>query len=294
MNKTIGMSLAMVLVAVYISIGCAKRDSGKGQESEESTKDVRSEPIHHHDSPSRYGSRGDVQDEDMATKEIAIDSVPPGASVFLVPADSFKEKVDLTDPLGTTPLVLKSSQCPDMTFLILMNIDKYLECVCSIPEMKSWIEELSITQELMGESDLDTHDFKFGVTEVVKLTTPDRSRLIAIGPMYKLKWPEEKRLCVLFIPSTVSCTAFYPLMPEPGTFTLPGNDWLGVLKRKYRFSEQQLNEAAECLTRCGSYFTRVKDPSNAERAIDSNITLQDMRSGYLISRQLPVNKDFLF
>lgn len=292
MNKTIVKSLTIAFVVMYILVSCAKRDSDKGQQSKENMTDVRPGLVRRQNTSPRYIFQEELQDEDTATKEITIDSVPSGASVFLVPEDYREGNLDLKKPLGMTPLTLKQSRCPSMIFWVAMDINQYLKHVNSIPEMKTWVSDLQ--DSFFGEADTDMHDFNFGYSGILKVTDPNTRLLEAIGPICEMKWPDEKRLCVLFIPRTVSCTVFYPLMPKPGTFALPDSDWRGFLRRKYRFSEQQLDEAAECLTRCGGYFTRVEDPANAEKAIDYSITLQDTRNKHLISKRWPVDRNSLF
>ncbi len=198
---------------------------------------------------------------------VYIDSVPDGADVYLMKEDEKKKF------LGKTPLVVKASECPGMTFWISMNMDYYLEKVKVIPEMREWIDGFKSDQYFYRNLGFSSEYFDFGVPVSIS-DQSSNGEIVSIGPKYKLDWPEENRICVFFIPKEKKISLFFPLMPPPGTFEPLKGKWPTILRERYHFSQEQAKEALACLTRCGKYRARIKDPFKKDKAKDISIIVQ--------------------
>lgn len=215
-----------------------------------------------------------------------IDSVPEGADVYLV--DENKKDGSDMEVVGKTPLTIKASVCNGKSFFICMKMDFYLSKLEKIPAMKDWVEKFKSDQYF--QSDYGTYvgyfDFDTPVTRSMK--TVDDNKLFATGPVYKLDNPMCNRECAIFLPKGMDVSTIYGLMPPPGTFGGFNENWKKTFA-KYRFSEKQIIEAIECLSRCGKYITQVKNPFKKDKAMEYVITMQKGKSDLVVVTQLEVN-----
>ncbi len=228
--------------------------------------------------------------------KIYIDSVPAGAKVYLQQREEGSRVKDRL--LGKTPLRLDSSECSGMTFWIRMDMGEYIKKVAAIPEMEKWIKNFK-SDRYFGEPNMGFQryfNFEGSLSQVVSSPT---GGLVAVGPVYKLDWPNHNRICVLFVPKEKALSIFYPLMPPAGTFTRPKGRWESVLRDEYRFSEEQIKEALECLTRCGKYRTRIKDPFKKDIVREYSIVTQGPGNDLIVTaiseiKIIPGHNDTLF
>lgn len=217
--------------------------------------------------------------------KLYIDSVPSGAKVYLMGSEDDKSHEDKV--LGTTPLILDPDQAPTMRFCIMIRMDDYLKQIESIPEMREWADMFRRDQQLAsigpgfggfgagGGGPMGIGDYFDFDTPQSRNAQQAGGGLVEIGPVYTLEWPQQNRLCAMFIPRKSKVSHFFPLMPDAGTFKNPGRGYLAALIREYKFSGEQAQEAIESLTRCGKYITRVKDPLRAkDHATDFSLTIQ--------------------
>lgn len=202
--------------------------------------------------------------------KVYIDTVPAGAEVFILSG----EKDSKEESLGFTPLVVDASKCPSMKFWIKMDMDGFLKKVEEIPIMKDWVAMFKSERYFGHPSPLSSQEYFDYEVALSRNVAKMDGGLVATGPVQELDWPRHNRMCVLFIPKGIPASAFYPLMPKPGTFTKMEGSWPKNLKNKYKLSEAQAAEAMECMTRCGKYRARVKDPFRENIAIEYSFTAQ--------------------
>ena len=195
--------------------------------------------------PTRYESK------------IYVDSVPSGADIYLLPSDE-KDKTAKDVLLGKTPLIVESSQCPSKKFWVDMNMEYYISKVSGIPEMEEWIKSFK-SDGYFGTPMMSQEYFKFDTSDS-RNTSKMGGGLVSVGPVYTLEWPVENRICAVFIPKGKKKSLFYSLMPPVGTYQMFLNNGWRTSLQKNRLSESQIQEALECLTRCGKYMAQVKDP----------------------------------
>lgn len=217
-----------------------------------------------------------------ASALVYIDSVPSGAEVRLLSPDADgddrSERV-----LGTTPLAISAAECPGMRFCIWMEMDAYLKKVDAIPELREWARRFELMSHA-GSFASSSEWFNFDTPTRLEAQRPGGG-LVAIGPVYRLAWPSENRLCALFIPRGVKRAAFYPLMPERLTFPEMKGLWPTLLRAKYGLSDDQLAEAGEFLTRCGKFTALAKDPTRAaaSKGRSIGITVQGPGNGTVVT-----------
>jgi len=186
--------------------------------------------------------------------KVYVDSVPRGAHVFLI-SESAKGG---DKQLGVTPLELDPAQCKGMKFWIMMTVEDYINKTKDLPDMKGWLEDFQ-TQLHSGMPHISVF-FDFD-TSVTRAGVNPQTRSVALfGPVYELKWPMTNRVCALFVPRGRRASEFYALMPPTGTFKGLGDEWRKNMITKFKFTEQQVEEAVQCLTRCGKYVARIKNP----------------------------------
>jgi hypothetical protein len=210
----------------------------------------------------------------IADSKVYIDSVPSGAEVYLLPANEESKQKD--ELLGKTPLIIESSKCQSMRFLISMDMDYYIKQVEKIPEMQDWIKRFK-SEQYFGDMMMSQEYFNFD-TPNSRFAKQIHGGLVSTGPVYSLSWPNKNRLCALFIPRGKDISLFYPLMPPAGTFPKPTGGWHDVMIQEYHFSEEQYQKATNCMTRCGKYLTRVKDPYKKNTAREFSMTAQGGKS----------------
>lgn len=192
---------------------------------------------------------------------VYVDSIPAGAEVILVSREEAEDINSSSDPneeklLGVTPLSILPTECPTMTFWIKMNMETYIQSISRLPQMKDWIGrfESGGYSSFGGWTD-DERYFDFE-TPISKSTSSTYGRLLAIGPICPLDYPEENRVCILFVPRKAKISWFYPLMPPPGTFPHLEGSWPQDLL-DYGFSREEMREILGSMTRCGKYIGRV-------------------------------------
>jgi len=213
--------------------------------------------------------------------DIYIDSVPRGATVSLLLKEDEK---GAGKTLGKTPLVVDSSQTPSMRFLIMMMMDDFIKKVDTVPELKDWVKEFK-SERYFDKGAMDQNHFNFDTPDSQTLQ-PGRGELIGIGPIYDLSSSKDSsktiRICALFIPRGVRREAFYPLMPNPGTFPALSGQWPDILRSKYHLSDDQAKVALESMTRAGKYVVTVKDP--LADGSGKLISLTEMPDGTVVTR----------
>lgn len=212
-----------------------------------------------------------VQSANKVGTKVYIDSVPAGATVSLLPRDD-DDKTTKERRLGKTPLVIDASECPTMRFLVMMQMDEYIQKAEKIPQMKSWVAKFK-SEQYFGDSSLSQHYFNFDTAQS-RLFKSMNGGIVAIGPVYELEWPNHNRLCAIFIPRGVKQDAAYSFMPPRGTFPELRGNWPNLLRTEYHLSEDQAKEALEYLTRCGKYIVTVKDPFQEGVGRRYSITIQ--------------------
>ncbi len=206
--------------------------------------------------------------------KLYVDSVPPGADVYVVLADQPLEKDEAGNfkSRGKTPLILEIEQRRGAKVTILWNMKEYLAKVQELPAMKDWITRFTAPHPF-GQSPLAAQEyFSFDSpgTSVVQSTA---NEILAVGPVYSLDDYPGNRLCALFIPPGIKPSAFHGLMPAPDTFEIDAGGFaLDLLRRG--LSQTQAIEAADCLRRCGKYVAVVKDRTNPDKSVMVSSTAQ--------------------
>jgi len=160
---------------------------------------------------------------------------------------------------------------------VAIDLDEYCESVKDLPGMKDWIMHFRSWRSSAPYG----VDFEFEDAQSTLFISPEHKTLIAMGPVLKLQWPEQNRICVLFVPPGKAITAFFPLMPPPGTFSKPGNDFLEQLKRE-GLRDEQISECAEALTRCGAFRAKIAHPSQINKSLEFWITYQGPGNNRLV------------
>ena len=256
----VGLVLAMLIAAG----GCGKSDNERRDRTASEPRQTASEPETMDTNVDRVLGRSAI-----LKGKVYIDSVPRGAHVYLV-----RESAKGGDKeLGVTPLAIDPNQCPGMKFWIMMTVEEYVNRTKDLPGMKEWVEDFQ-TQNYFGGIGLISAFFDFDTGETRTGVEPGTNALLLFGPVYKLQWPMMNRVCALFIPTGKKVSVFYPLMPPRGTFQELKGEWRKNLVSKYKFTEEQAVEALECLSRCGKYVARIKNPYKEGWAMEYSITAQ--------------------
>ncbi|MEI7424585.1 MAG: hypothetical protein WCK10_00495 [Candidatus Staskawiczbacteria bacterium] len=203
--------------------------------------------------------------------KLYIDSVPPGAEVYNILDKKFDE--DDMKLLGKTPLIVNASECSSRKFFVCMKIDFYLSKVEKIPEIKDWVTKFKLEQEQGGKSGSVLKYFNFDTFDLRSMKALNSEKLFATGPIYEIKGPMNNRECAIFLPKGLPMSVMYPLMPPRGTFNGVDETWHSRLAQ-CQFSEIQIKEAMESMSRCGKYFVRIKIPSKPKSAHEYNLVSQ--------------------
>ena len=192
---------------------------------------------------------------EKATPEVIyIDSVPAGASVYLLPRSPDAQFV----PIGTTPMVVDPQDAPDLQFVLMMNVRDYLERIRSrIPTMSQWAEQM-LAAERRGELDsvrlVDFEDRR-------GLQQHDAAgRLVAVGAVCELAFPSQNRICFLFLPPGKAGDLWRQTWPPPTAHSVPTDRWEGTLGAKHPLPADLIRSAAEALSRCGHARLVRPDP----------------------------------
>jgi hypothetical protein len=253
----------LILVLLVVLNGCRKSKEKSDVQREGDT--------------SNFVSKAEGVDEDVdkvlgrsaiLKGKVYIDSVPRGAHVYLVRADANDDK-----EVGITPLTLEPSECPEMKFWIMMTVDEYVSKMKNLPGMEEWLEDFQ-TQNHFGGLGTTSGFFDFDTSVTYTGVDPDTNSLLLFGPVYELEWPMMNRVCAFFIPVGKNVSDFFPLMPPKGTFSELKGEWHKNMLSKYKFTEEQADEAIECFPRCGKYIARVKNPYKEGWAMEYSITAQ--------------------
>jgi hypothetical protein len=215
--------------------------------------------------------------EKASHAKIYIDSVPPGANVYVL-IDTPGDKDEKERLLGTTPLTVEPSECPSMRFYVIMEMAQYLKSVDVIPEMKKWVAQFRSDQFFNENGAYTQHYFEFAEGGLERILVKPGAGVDALGPHCKLDWPMQNRLCVLFIPMEIPPSAFYGLMPKPGTFHIEAH-WSDTMQTRYKLTKQQTDEAIQCLSRCGKCMVKVKDPFKENTSRRYTFTVQGPEFG---------------
>lgn len=130
--------------------------------------------------------------------KLYVDSVPPGADVYVVLADQPLEKDEAGNfkSRGKTPLILEIEQRRGAKVTILWNMKEYLAKVQELPAMKDWITRFTAPHPF-GQSPLAAQEyFSFDSpgTSVVQSTA---NEILAVGPVYSLDDYPGNRLCAI-------------------------------------------------------------------------------------------------
>jgi len=253
MRKNVFLTM-LIFVMIFGLVSCSKKKESKA-ENENS-----------------YARRIGPSKQELLRTKIYLESVPSGTEVCLLQEDENSGEGEKL--LGKTPLVLKPSDCPGMTFWIKMDMEEYLKKVKIIPDMNDWITGFKSDRYFGYPRPVTSQEYFNYEVSLSRNVTAFQGGLVATGPEYKLDWPRHNRICVLFVPKKKKISLFYPLMPPPGTFERVKGSWPSDLRNQYRFSKEQAEEAIECLTRCGKYRARVKDPFKKDTAREYSITVQ--------------------
>jgi len=202
------------------------------------------------------------EDASRLSKTIYIDSVPPGAEVYL---DA--KTHGLGAKIGITPLELAAAAYKDKRFAIVMNARTYHEKVANIPEMRAWENDSYFSPD--GKRGYWTSPLLFSGLEDTETTiimqVPNSADVVAMGPVYELEWPDSNRICALFLPEEVSPRCFFAVMPARGTFCGPPNE--SIQRRVMEdcsLSEDQAWIALEVLERCGKYVALSQAPDGVD------------------------------
>ena len=185
------------------------------------------------------------------SKTIYVDSVPPGAEVYLHPKEG-----GLGAKIGVTPLELAAAAYEDKRFAVVMSARTYHEQVASIPAMRAWESDNYFSPD--RERGYWTSSSLFSGLEDTETTiimqVADSNDVVAMGPVYELEWPDNDRICALFLPEEVSPRSFFAVMPARGTFCGPPNERIQRrVMKDCLLSEDQARIALEVLERCGKY-----------------------------------------
>lgn len=196
-------------------------------------------------------------DTKLPSPNIYIDSVPDGAEVYLYKDENGTEK----KRLGKTPLVLSVTDCPGLRFNIRFKMADFLQRLETAggPELKAWAKQYRDEALVMPRSFESVFEFEEAQSILIQNAL---GQLEEVGPIASLKYPDENRLCAVFMPRGMNLTQLFPLMPPPGRFRLDAETWKAVCMANHRMSEEQASEVAEALVRCGRAWAIVADPTD--------------------------------
>lgn len=115
--------------------------------------------------------------------KIYIDSVPPGANVYIVTLTG--DRSSDGKPVGATPLVLDPSASPSMQFALVMRMESYSKLVATIPEMKGWIKEFKMMDNVwrLGAAGPEDLGFECEVSKV-RIAQTLSGGISALGPYH--------------------------------------------------------------------------------------------------------------
>ena len=215
-------------------------------------------------------------------ESIYVDSVPSGAQVFA-------ETEGVRKALGVTPLVVKADQCQGQAFAVSMEMEVLLARFEAVggPELKSWVQEYRKREELaklIGERSWSDPLFEFQRTEAQAVETRDANGwLCAVGPVKKIKFPEENRICVVFLPIGLQLKTLFPFMSQPGTFPLDVDNYVGRCRKEYGMDEDLAQQVVESLVRSGAAFATVRDARDPGMEYGYIFTAQGPEVGLVVS-----------
>ncbi|MCI0537358.1 MAG: hypothetical protein L0Z50_19250 [Verrucomicrobiales bacterium] len=186
----------------------------------------------------------------QAQRKIYVDSVPSGASVYLLPkidGDSGKRLV------GKTPLVLDASEASSMRFWVMINMEAYLKEIERIPKLRDWVTKVR-SDRFPGTYIPRYFDFEFDSTQGAKGRD---GKIVGVGPVVTLDFPTQSRIAVVFLPEGEKLSTLFPIMPPSGTFRVSESEQRKLLMNRYGLRETDATEAIEALSRCGKAWILV-------------------------------------
>jgi len=272
------MQSVVCCICVFIITACDNAP-GPPKFEDSGAKSIKEDVRTQRTSLSARESESLLAKSDSESNRIQIDSVPRGAEVSYLPGGPDSKASSI--PVGKTPLELDSNKYPSGTFVIMMNMDTYLQAINGIPGLKEWIEQFNSQNDFYGcgyggSSEL----FQFD-TSTTQQVIGANQKLVAVGPVYTLDEATSDRINALFVPQGVSVREFFPLMPTDGTYFIDKDSYGSSLVVDYGFNLSQASEAVQSLSRCGKYVTTVDEFKPTGRR--SMVVLSAQRGSFLTS-----------
>lgn len=240
-----------------------------------------------------------VEGQERLISLVTVNSLPSGATVFLEEKISLKEETSQskTKKVGKTPLQLSLPRNKNYIVWIEMDLEDYRVATQGIEIIQKRLDIFERNQKYGLAVSFDSFFDVYTSTHQRIETPPPFQRLVAVRIPHELQTDAaRKRICGVFIPSSLNADALLPLVPKREVYSYSKEGYWRVMKRR-QVPEQLIASSYQLILRAGVALVifpieKIEGESPQEMVIHVTLPDPEDREGlsvwsYYVRRKLP-------